>query len=311
MADSGQRAADPKAWSGRSRGGGFGHALVHLFARVLGQRGCYAMLIPPTTAYFLRERDARRVIMDYWRRLRPGLSRDRAAWMAWRHFYAFACILADRFLLAARRDSVRFRNPGAARLDAGIRHPQGCILLSAHVGAWELAGRWLTVHPGARINIVMLKAEDPRVQAELERALGAHPFGIIDLRDPFAASLEIAAALRRGETCCMLGDRTAGSGRNVVSVPFLGERASFPTGPFIAAATTGAVIVPTFALKEGPGSYVLDADEPWTVTFTSRATRGAELEAAVARWAKRLEQVVRTHPLQWQNFYDFWGQRPG
>jgi predicted LPLAT superfamily acyltransferase len=311
MADDGQRAAQPKAWTGRSRGGRLGHALVHGFARVLGRRGCYAMLIPPTTVYFLREDSARRAIMGFWRRLRPGLSREAAAWMAWRHFFAFARILADRFLLAAKPGSITFRNPGAARLDAAMRHPQGCIMLSAHVGAWELAGRWLTVHPDARINIVMLKAEDPAVQAEVERALGSHPFGIIDLRDPFAASLEIAAALRRGETCCMLGDRTAGSAQNAVAVPFLGEPASFPTGPFIAAAATGAVIVPTFALKEGPGSYVLDADEPWTLAFSSRAARARELEAAVARWAQRLERVVRAHPLQWQNFFDFWRKGPG
>jgi predicted LPLAT superfamily acyltransferase len=295
-----------RAWSGVSHGGGLGHALVHGFARVGGVTVCYLLLLPPTLWYFLADHQARRAIMRFWLRLRPDLQRWGAGVMAFRHFYAFARILADRFLCGVDASAIGFRNPGAARLDQAMRHPQGCILLSAHLGAWEMAGRWLRVHGQAHIHIVMLKAEDPKVQAEVDRAMGDHPFSIIDLRDPFGASLEIAAALRRGETCCMLGDRTAGNHANTLAVPFLGELAHFPTGPFIAAAATGAVVVPTFALKDGYSSYVLDADEPWRVHLGSRSERQARLRAAVARWALRLEREVRRHPLQWQNFYDFW-----
>lgn len=295
-----------RAWNGRSRGGGAGHALVHAFARVGGLRFCYVMVLPPALWFFASDHAARRTMMAYWGRMRPSLGRWGRAFMALRHFHAFARTLADRFLVGASPGSIDFINLGARELKRGMRHPQGCILLSAHVGAWELAGRWLTIYPGARINIVMLKAEDPRVQAQLDRAMGDHPFAIIDLRDPFAASLEIAAALRRGETVCMLGDRSAGDGRNTLAVPFLGAPARFPTGPFLAAAATGAVIVPSFTVKRGLDTYVCIADEPWTVRFSSRAARAEELRVAVARWAERLEQVVRRHPLQWQNFYDFW-----
>jgi len=295
-----------RAWSGRSHGGGLGHALVHAFARVGGVYLCYLLLLPPTCWFFLKDHAARRASVRYWRQVRPHLDGLGATFMALLHFYAFARILADRLVISAAPAAISFRNPGAQRLEQAMRHPQGCIVLSAHLGAWEMAGRWLRVHGQARINIVMLKAEDPRVQEQLDRAMGDHPFTIIDLRDPFAASLSIAAALRRGETCCMLADRTAGTSANTIAVPFLGRLARFPTGPFIAAATTGAVLVPTFALKDGLTSYVLDADPPWQVAFTSRATRGRDLEAAVGRWARRLEQVVARHPEQWQNFYDFW-----
>jgi predicted LPLAT superfamily acyltransferase len=297
-----------RVWRGRSHGGGLGHALVHAFARYGGLRLCYLLLIPPTTWFFLTDTKARLATMRYWRRVRPRLGRWGTAFMTWRHFYSFARNLADRFLISAAPGSIAFTNRGGERMDAAMRHPNGCILLSAHVGNWELAGRWITTHPGARVNIVMLLDEDPRVQDELKRAMGDHPFAIIDLRDPFTASLAIAAALRRGETCCMLGDRTAGAAGNSLAAPFLGDLARFPTGPFIAAAATGALIVPTFSFKDGLDRYVLFADPPWTVSFTSRATRQRELGQAVARWAERLERVVRRHPLQWQNFYDFWGK---
>lgn len=295
-----------KAWSGRSRGGGAGHALVHAFARLGGPVFCYAMVLPPALWFFATDARARRISMAWWGRVRPSLGRWGRTFMAAWHFHAFARTLADRFLAGAAPTSIRFINRGARELKRGMRHPQGCILLSAHVGAWELAGRWLTIYPGARIHIVMLKAEDPAVQEQVDRAMGDHPFTIIDLRDPFAASLAIAAALRAGDTVCMLGDRSAGDDRNSIAVPFLGAPARFPTGPFLAAAATGAVIVPTFTMKVGLTTYVCEADEPWTVRFSSRAARARELRDAVARWAERLERVVRQHPLQWQNFFDFW-----
>ncbi|MBA2482521.1 MAG: lysophospholipid acyltransferase family protein [Planctomycetes bacterium] len=297
-----------RRWRGRSHGGGVGHALVHAFARYGGLWLCYGMLIPPTTWYFIRDTRARRTTMSYWRRVRPSLGRWGAAVMTWRHFFSFARNLADRFLVGVDPDSLRFENRGQRRMEAAMRHPQGCIVLSAHLGNWELAGRWLTRHRHGVINIVMLQDEDPRVREQMTKAMGAHPFGIIDLRDPFGASLQIAAALRRGETCCMLGDRTAGSDVNAISVPFFGRPARFPTGPFVAAAATGALIVPVFSVKSGLRTYFIAADEPWTLSFSSRARRREELTAVVARWAERLERVVRRHPLQWQNFYDFWAE---
>ncbi|MBA3708056.1 MAG: hypothetical protein H0W83_04435 [Planctomycetes bacterium] len=295
-----------RRWRGRSHGGGLGHALVHAFARYGGLRLCYALLIPPTCWFFVRDAAARRATVRFWRRVRPDLGRWGHLVMTWRHFFSFARNLADRFLVGVDPGCLSWENRGQQRMEAAMRHPQGCILLSAHLGNWELAGRWLTRHEHGTVNIVMLLDEDPEVREQLTSAMGDHPFGIIDLRDPFGASLEIAAALHRGETCCMLGDRTAGSDRNAVAVPFLGEPARFPTGPFIAAAVTGALIVPIFSVKSGIDTYFIEADEPFTLSFSSRATRQAELTAAVARWAKLLERVVRRHPLQWQNFYDFW-----
>ena len=295
-----------RPWSGRSQGGGFGHRLVYWFARLGGVHLCYFLLIPPTLWYFWRLADRRRVICRYWQRLRPGLGRWGCLFMAARHFWSFARILADRFLVGVSPGSIRWRSLGDQALLAGLAHREGCVLLSAHLGNWELSSRWLEHYPVRALNVVMLMGEDPRIAAELARAMGAAPFAVIDVADPFGASLAIAAALRRGETCCMLGDRTAGTGDHTIAAPLLGGLARFPTGPFIAAAATGAVVMPTYCVKCGWRDYALFADEPWTVRFADRAGRQAELERAVARWARSLERMVRRYPMQWHNFYDFW-----
>jgi predicted LPLAT superfamily acyltransferase len=293
------------SWAGRSLGGAAGHRLVHAFARFGGRRLCYLLLIPPTCWYFAALARRRRLIARYWRRMRPGLGRWGCLVMTWWHFYSFACLLSDRFLIA-QPGALTHRSLSFERLQQACRDPRGCLMLSAHVGNWELSGRFLASYGIGAFNLVMFDNEDPRIAAEVRSALGTRGISVIDLRDPTQASLLIVAALARGETCCMLADRTAGDRQHTVAVPFCGAPARFPSGPFIAAALTGALILPTFCIKTGPSAYATFALPPWRVRFGARAQRSRVLAAATARFARELEWVVRRYPLQWHNFYDFW-----
>ena len=91
-----------------------------------------------------------------------------------------------------------------------------------------------------------------------------------------------------------------------MAVPFCGGLARFPTGPLLAAAATGAVIVPTFMLKTGWRSYTTIAFGPWPAPSGPRTQRRRHVVTAVARWARLVEALVRRYPMQWHNFYDFW-----
>jgi predicted LPLAT superfamily acyltransferase len=187
-----------------------------------------------------------------------------------------------------------------------MNEPHGCVIISAHVGNWELSCRFLTSYKIGAFNMVMLNAEDPAIAEQVRASLGTHRVNVIDLADPMSASLLIISALNQGETCCMLSDRTAGANDHTIRVPFLGGLARFPTGPFLAAGLTGAMILPAFCLKTSWRSYATVAMPPVRLRFTSRQARNRELAAAVSDWARVLEGVVRRYPLQWHNFYDFW-----
>lgn len=295
-----------RPWRGRSHGGGLGHALVRAFARWGGRDLCYLLIIPPTCWFYVRDGAARRATVNYWRTLQPTRSAFFAHLNTLRHFYAFARSLADRFIAALDRRAIRWEEDGLDRLTKALRHPRGCILLSAHLGSFELASFWLAGRYQGTLHLVMLRAEDPQVEAQVRRTMGEQPFRIIGLEDPVAAGLAIASALNNGETCAILGDRTIGDISGTVTVPFLGRPARFPIGPFIAAAVTGALVVPTFCVRVGWARYRCVADEPWTIDLGPRAERQARLQSHVARWAARLETEVRAHPEQWNNYYPFW-----
>jgi predicted LPLAT superfamily acyltransferase len=298
----------PESWNGRSRGGRWGTALVTLFARWGGRDLCYLFVIPPAIWFWLTDRPARRAIMSYWQLQRPGWSWLRRAGRSLLHFWMFARALADRLLLSLAPDSLRFIHLNLAAMEAAMRHPQGCILLSAHIGSFELSARMLSRdRTGPRLNLVMLDAEDPRVQSQLSRVMEARPYGVIDLRDPAGAALAIAAALSRGETCCMLGDRTAGDPGATVPVTVLGQPTRLPTGPFIAAAVTGALVVPTFCCRSGWRTWTCEADPAWTIELGPRAGRRERLAEVVQRWADRLTVQTQRYPDQWNNYFAFWG----
>lgn len=174
----------------------------------------------------------------------------------------------------------------------------GAISLSAHVGSWELAGRLLAERSRRPTHVVVSEGEAPELGPWVRRDGDGVRF--VPRSEP-TVSLELVAALRRGEVVALQGDRALGNAGDVL-VPFFGEPAPFPVGPFRLARATGVPIVPAFCL--------LDADHRYQIVVRPplRVTPGSE-EAALAAWVAGLEEVVGAHPTQWFNFFDVWSPR--
>jgi len=172
---------------------------------------------------------------------------------------------------------------------------RGLICLTAHVGNWELAGRLLAGRTGRPTRVVVTE-DEARALARWVRRNGD---GVQFVpRSRATISVELIAALRRGEIVAMQGDRALG-GRGDVGVDFFGHPAPFPLGPFRLARAAGVPVVPAFCLLRADARYAVTVGAPLTV----RA--GGEAEA-LASWVAGLEAIVRRHPTQWFNFFDLW-----
>lgn len=171
----------------------------------------------------------------------------------------------------------------------------GLISLTAHVGNWELAGR-LLAGKSARPTHVVVAPDEAR---ELHRWVRRDGEGVRFVsRSSPTVSLQLLAALRRGEVIGVQGDRALGT-RGDVEVPFFGRPAPFPLGPFLLASAVGVPLLPAFCLLDAHHRYVVKVAEPLT------ARRGEEEEAARS-WVAALEAIVREYPTQWFNFFDIW-----
>ena len=83
----------------------------------------------------------------------------------------------------------------------------------------------------------------------------------------------------------------------------------FPVGPFVLAALTGAPMIATFNVQTALRTYDLIAFDPVSYRFDRSRDKGEQLKEWVEGYVRKHEQMVRKHPYQWFNFYDFWAPR--
>ncbi|MBX3459608.1 MAG: hypothetical protein KF696_06525 [Planctomycetes bacterium] len=305
--------AKPREWDGKTRTG-LGILIFFYTFRLLGPRFAYALLYPVVLYYQFFARANGRGSYDYLRRRFPGIGRFKLWFMRYRHFMGFGRCLIDRgYAFLGMMGKVRLNRDGQEAMQAALDKGCGVILLSAHLGNWELAAYCLgDFHHNGRkvpVNAVMFKGDGERVERQLRKAGGEPPFKVIASNDSLQASIECKNALERGEIVAIHGDRLLGE--RGIEVDFLGAPAKFPTGPFVLAASTGAPVVFTFANRVGYKHYALLARGPYYFEYTSRREREANLKQWVGMYASQLEVLLQKYPLQWHNFYMFWGTKRG
>ena len=226
---------------------------------------------------------------------------------AYRLYLNFGQVLLDRmiagttgrFPLAPADPAVR------ATLLEAAQSPKGCILLTAHIGAWQtgLAGLEQVNRP---VRIAQIHDPDDPDTHYFERGKGRMR-RIINTAEPIGAFVEMAAALRRGEIVCLMGDRLPGGwdAKHSVTVPFLGGRAAFPVSAYALASMTGAELVMLFTIREKGVARAAHAERINIPPGLSRRDPAAFAPFA-ARFAQVLEELARRHPYQFFNFYNMW-----
>jgi len=213
----------------------------------------------------------------------------------WVDLFRFAQLPPARMLEC--HDGVR----GNEHLEEAVAQGKGAVLLTAHLGNWELGGVLLSQQE-LPVSIVYVKdafADVERYRSFLRSQGEVEEIAI----SPGAAwsSLPVLRALRAGRLVAMQGDRDF-DGRGIPA-PFFVELVRFPRGPFLVALLTGAPIVPAF-VSYTP-SYRFEASFGEPIYVTSTGDRERDLQTAVEKWAAVLETEIRRVPTQWYTFYDY------
>ena len=290
-------------WSGKSLGSRFQHQIFYRLIRC-GATGPARVLLRAVVLYYTLLPGVRRRCRPYLQRRFPGARGIAALLHAYRLYLAFGQVLLDRSIAGITgRFAVRHTSATRELLRRVLAEEKGCIILSAHMGAWQmgLAGLEELRRP---VHVVQRRNAGDVDRHYFEHG-GEHAVSVIDSTRPLEAFVEIAAALRRKEVVCLMGDRLTDADAAAVRVPFLGGPVAVPVTAYALASITGAPLVVTFAVREEGETQGVWGD---VLRVPPGLRRDPErLRPFAVRFAAALEDMVRRYPYQFFNFYDMWG----
>lgn len=198
-------------------------------------------------------------------------------------------------------DHVRLVNLGPAIALLNARKP--AILLTGHVGNWEVLGYVLTVL-GYSVDAIARPIDNPRINDWLTRIRQHRGMRIIT---KWNATDRMVAVLERGGALAFIADQNAGD--KGLFVPFFGRLASTYKSIGLLAMTRHVPIICGYAHRIGPGfRHELGVvDIIWPDDW---APRRDPLYYITARYCRAIEQMVRRRPEQYLWMHRRWKSRP-
>jgi predicted LPLAT superfamily acyltransferase len=283
--------------------------------RLFGRPVSLVLVHGIVTYFFLTNPRFRRASRAYLRRVAaaPGgaaaLGRRPGTWASFLHFRAFALSIFDRMVLwFGREGDMPFSVTGREHYDRLLTPERGAIVVGAHLGSFD-ALRALADQDGRVVNVLMFTRHAPRINA-IFRQLSPNVQVRVIHAGPRSMDtvLRIRSCIDRGELVAMLGDRVEPSdlGRTC-RVSLLGDTVELPEAPYLLAGLLGCPLFFMVALREKGGGYRVSAEVLSEHVESRRGERQKQILELAAAYAGRLEHYCLTAPLQWFNFFDYWG----
>lgn len=224
---------------------------------------------------------------------------------AHRTLFEFAWCLTERYEHFGGRPAPRIEIDNDATWDVLRRTDSGLIVLTAHIGNWEISSSLLPLGGGRRVHVVRereIALEAQAVIRDLVERRADDRFVTHFAGDP-ALSLLLAERLARGEIVALQGDRPRADGRTLPAAMF-GRLAELPLGPLALARIARVPIVPAFCYRTGRWSYRVHIAHPIRVACTRDRQR--DLADAVTEVARTIEAAIAARPHQWFCFAEMW-----
>jgi len=219
-------------------------------------------------------------------------------------FRNFCKYLVD-FLRADKIDNAYIKKfvkiKGSENVEEALKKGNGVIMLSAHLGNWEM-GAVATASLGHPLNIIALSHKDKRVNMLFDNRRMRMGAKIIPLGGSVKKAL---ACLNKNELLAVMADRDFS--RSSLVVKFFGKDTIVPRGVGIFNLKKGSPIVPTFAVREPDDTYTLTFEKP--IEYKQIGNEAEDVKGIVEESLKRIGEYVKKYPDQWFMFADLWPKK--
>jgi predicted LPLAT superfamily acyltransferase len=288
-------------WQGKSKGNKAGYQFFVWILKTFGVQPAYFLLRFVVLYFFLFSYKSSREIYSLYR-TKLGYGRLAAILKLYKNYYLLGQGIIDKVVvMAGISNKFSYNFDGEENLRAIASLEKGGILLSAHIGNWDIAGHLLK-RLDTRINVVMFDGEHQQIKEYLATVTGKKSINIIFIKNDLSHIYEISEAFKNNELVCMHADRFL-EGNKTLATNFLGEKARFPMGPFILAATFKVPVSFVFAIKESNLHYHFFASE---IKNYNQLDKGLVMQEMLNDFAGEMEAKVKKYPEHWFNYYNFW-----
>ena len=289
-----------RQWQGKSKGSPLGYRIFIGILQKWGVMSAYSLLYFVTFWYYLFSFRSNGIMYRFFTQ-KIGFSSLKAIRWIYRNYYLFGQTIIDRIVvMSGIPNRFTFNFDGEEYLHEMVTLRKGGLLLSAHIGNWEIAGHLLK-RLNTRINIVMFDGEHQQLKEYLTSVTGERNAKIIVIKNDLSHIYQIKEAFDKNELVCMHADRFV-EGVKTAEVDFLNEKAKFPIGPFVLADKFKVPVSFVFALKESKLHYHFFA----TQSKIYGGERNTVQQEMLTDFVAEMEDKVKLHPEQWYNYYEFW-----
>ena len=235
--------------------------------------------------------------------LGPGISDKDLKRTASRVCRNFAKYLVD-FFSASKIDGDYVKKfvmiKGRHNLDAALAKGRGVIVLSAHLGNWELGGSILP-QIGYPLSAVVLTHKNKKMNEFFTRQRLAGKMRPIEVGLSLKACYKV---LRGNGLLALLGDLDfTGNG---IPLDFFGNKRFIPKGPAVLSYRIGSAVVPVFLVREEGDTFRLILEKPiYPDCNMDEETAVVDL---TKKYISLIEFYIRRYPDQWCIFRNMWEQ---
>jgi len=287
-------------WDGKSKGTVLGYKIFVFLIKKAGIKAAYVLLYFVASYYFLFLKKSNKAISYYFKE-RLGYSWLKSKKMVFKSYYTFGQTIIDKISISAgMRNKFTYEFDGIETLKNLLAEKKGGVLISAHIGNFEIAEHFLgDIDIDFQINLVTTDLEHSAIKNYLESVTQKPTVKFIIIREDLSHIFEINAALSKNELVCFTGDRYF-EGTKSLSEKILGQEANFPAGPFLIASRLKVPVVFVYVMKEPNLHYHLYAREA--------VVKHRDEKGLLKAYIESLESMLTKYPLQWFNYFDFWNQ---
>lgn len=286
-------------WDGKSKGTLLGYKIFVFCIQKLGIKAAYIVLYFVAFYYFVAYPTSFRHIFYYFKN-RQNFKYFKAILAVYKSYFTFGQVLIDKTAISAgMREKFTYDFDGIDVLKELLAEKKGGILISAHVGNFEIAEKFFAdIDFNCQINIVTTDQEHSVIKNYLENISQKTSIKFIIVKEDMSHIFDINNALANNELICFTGDRYF-EGSKTLSANLLGKEALFPAGPFLIASRLKAPVAFVYVMKEANLHYHL---------YTRRAEdfKHRDAQAILNNYTLSLTSILKKYPYQWFNYFDFW-----